>query len=694
MTNAYELRNRFFLEDYNTAISREDFEAFFTKTKEKVTFTFNGWDGKSYDGESRRASVYFEQNYIPKRDLLPRIPLGVDPAALWEEIINRRKARSTQLPLLGPRGRPFWYVTTEKMISASETIVEELMESTPQGFAAPAISPLEEVFYTSYVEGSNMEMEEAMAFLQGGMEPGDIHEQMIVNNRSALSFAGSNLYRPVDAEYIKMLAGILTLNMEGGGKEYRTTDWVDIPSMMGEPYELPAALGVPDCVREITEFLSDPVVHPLIKAAIAHAWALVVRPFPVGNERLARLLSTIILIRAGYTFFGEVSLSFLIARNGYPYYNAAANILRSENGGDLTYFLEYYLTLLAEAVQERRRHKDMAGIEAEMDLAQVPIQQPQIATQKDAGPEDDTEDDPTWPSGPGGVPSDLGGGTDPVGDSLAAEGFTVMEAGEEDSAWNDDASWAGEAKARSALEEIVGERRNGSGSKQLAEMLLRCLDMKAYVFSSKDLMGMMGYSGDRFDNLTGRMREKGILEKIGRADGYAVYTFTADGLTGSDYSFGMASALDIMKKSNSSKDRRIGDIIRACLPQGSVTIREYEKNGEESKWNDDMKLAEQLGFVRRIAKDRCVILRDVKPCFGLLDSSQRRRARIMYESFGEDTFSLEMVVAVLDYSSSTASAYLHQFTLLKILDCRKEDVNMYQFRVNPKEHPEVFEDVA
>ena len=45
MTNAYELRKHFFLEDYNTAILREDFEAFFTKTKEKVTFTFGGWDG-------------------------------------------------------------------------------------------------------------------------------------------------------------------------------------------------------------------------------------------------------------------------------------------------------------------------------------------------------------------------------------------------------------------------------------------------------------------------------------------------------------------------------------------------------------------------------------------------------------------------------------------------------------------------
>ena len=41
MRNAYELRNHFFLEDYNTAITREDFETFFTKTKEKVTFTFS-----------------------------------------------------------------------------------------------------------------------------------------------------------------------------------------------------------------------------------------------------------------------------------------------------------------------------------------------------------------------------------------------------------------------------------------------------------------------------------------------------------------------------------------------------------------------------------------------------------------------------------------------------------------------------
>ena len=58
MKNIYTLRNAFELKNYNTAISRADFETHFTKTKERIEFTFNGWDGKSYDGESRRAYVY------------------------------------------------------------------------------------------------------------------------------------------------------------------------------------------------------------------------------------------------------------------------------------------------------------------------------------------------------------------------------------------------------------------------------------------------------------------------------------------------------------------------------------------------------------------------------------------------------------------------------------------------------------
>lgn len=58
MKNIYAMRNGFRLKNHDTAITKADFEAHFTKTKERIIFTFNGWDGKSYNGETRRAFVY------------------------------------------------------------------------------------------------------------------------------------------------------------------------------------------------------------------------------------------------------------------------------------------------------------------------------------------------------------------------------------------------------------------------------------------------------------------------------------------------------------------------------------------------------------------------------------------------------------------------------------------------------------
>ena len=96
MTNAYELRTHLFLEDYNTAILREDFERFFTKTKEKVTFTFNGWDGKSYDGESRTASVY--RTSIPGFESVRLIKVGKGLHYIYEYRMVVEKATGESHP--------------------------------------------------------------------------------------------------------------------------------------------------------------------------------------------------------------------------------------------------------------------------------------------------------------------------------------------------------------------------------------------------------------------------------------------------------------------------------------------------------------------------------------------------------------------------------------------------------------------
>lgn len=39
----------------------------FIKTREIVTFTFGGWDGKSYDGETRTQNVYIHPMHPGKK---------------------------------------------------------------------------------------------------------------------------------------------------------------------------------------------------------------------------------------------------------------------------------------------------------------------------------------------------------------------------------------------------------------------------------------------------------------------------------------------------------------------------------------------------------------------------------------------------------------------------------------------------
>lgn len=654
---------------------------------------------------------YIDQHYIARRDILPCIPLGANLEEIWQEISRRRRARATTLPIQTPWGSSYWFVTTDRMISASETIVEEMLAQEPgMQPPPPAISPLEEVFYTSFVEGSPMTMQAAMEFLQGNLEPGDIEEQMIANNCNAMSFAQSNLYHTMDEQYIQMLAFILTENMDGGGQDYRTSDWVEIPSMMGESYTLPTALSLPDRIRELIQYLRDGTVHPLIKAGVAQAWILAARPFPEGNERLARLLSAIILVRAGYVFFGEVSISSLIAKNGYPYYGAIANTLREEHDGDLTYFLEQYLILLAQAVEElrrKRRERDTQQIEEEQKLAkraltgtaapdltaQAPTSSAAVMSvgkmlleegfislaEVDTGQEERIEMEQR------GTSEDAVFAGEPVAPEQESfpDGQSDMKGGEN--------RWSGEDRIRIKLQAEL------TGSNPIQSTVLRVmngfLDTGKYSFTANEFRGCMNIDTEKTHTLLYLLEEKDIIEKINGSEP-DIYTFMCGNLSESDYTPAMINKLNqLLNGSQSMKDKRISTVLLQSLDKGYVTNKDYKK-GDKARWAEDMKLAEQMGFVKRITKDRYVILRDAKPCFEMLEPSQKKRAKMMYDAFGNGSFSLGMVVATLDYSSSRASAFLHQFTLLKILDCRKEDVNMYQFLVNPKEHPEIFEATA
>lgn len=324
--------------------------------------------------DRERLFRFINERYIAKSELYSFLPLGANADEVWDEVLEKRRAKSIVLPLTNTDGYPYWYTLTDKMIVASENVVNELFEYENENRrkTMSSISNISEIFFTGYLEGAQISVQDAMSFLQSGEEPHDIEELMIINNRQAGSFAAENIHHQISESYLRTLERILTNGLDNGGGDFRVTDDIEIYSMQGESYSLPKASELYKCVEEITGFLADPNIHPMIKSAVAQAWVMVTRPFAEGNERLGRLLSEIILIRSGYTFFSEVSISAIIVQNGYGYFNAIANIIRIENGGDMTYFLEYYLLILSSAVDElrdRRKKKEEENRAAEIELA-------------------------------------------------------------------------------------------------------------------------------------------------------------------------------------------------------------------------------------------------------------------------------------------------------------------------------------
>ena len=194
----------------------------------------------------------------------------------------------------------------------------------------------QEAYFTSFVEGADYPIQAAVEFLRRGSEPENAYEQNIMNNYQAGSYLLSALSIPFDEGFVKELAATLTDGQDG----YRTTDTPSIPAMEGESFRVPPANMLADRMGQFYAFLADVGVHPLIKAAVGQAYILAARPFQDANERLGRLISNAVLLRYGYDFFLDISISAYIARESYRYFKAMREIIK---GGATTILVSHSL---------------------------------------------------------------------------------------------------------------------------------------------------------------------------------------------------------------------------------------------------------------------------------------------------------------------------------------------------------------
>ena len=86
------------------------------------------------------------------------------------------------------------------------------------------------------------------------------------------------------------------------------------------PFDTPGEIE--ELVRWATKAFAESAMHPLLIIAVFNVIFLAVHPFQDGNGRLSRILTTLLLLRAGYEYVPYASLESIVEDNKDLYYKA------------------------------------------------------------------------------------------------------------------------------------------------------------------------------------------------------------------------------------------------------------------------------------------------------------------------------------------------------------------------------------
>ncbi|MBU3677349.1 MAG: hypothetical protein FGM54_09280, partial [Chitinophagaceae bacterium] len=138
------------------------------------------------------------------------------------------------------------------------------------------------------------------------------------------------------------------------GPEQMIVDIVDVLKMFGVAkekihYEAIPTKDVFDAMNTfLTWYNQEQQLDPVLKAAIAHFWFIIIHPFDDGNGRIGRALTDMLLAKAennGERFY-SMSNQILVERQAY--YAILQQVQHSS--GDITPWLIWFMTCLKNAL--------------------------------------------------------------------------------------------------------------------------------------------------------------------------------------------------------------------------------------------------------------------------------------------------------------------------------------------------------
>ena len=113
-------------------------------------------------------------------------------------------------------------------------------------------------------------------------------------------------------------------------------------------YQAPPASALNREIEQFLIWINSSPIDPVLKAALAHLWFVVIHPFEDGNGRIARALSDMMLARSEQTSQRFYSMSEQIRVERKDYYD----ILEKTSKGtlEITSWLRWFLDCLTRAI--------------------------------------------------------------------------------------------------------------------------------------------------------------------------------------------------------------------------------------------------------------------------------------------------------------------------------------------------------
>ena len=114
---------------------------------------------------------------------------------------------------------------------------------------------------------------------------------------------------------------------------------------------------VPELMNQLMTWLKKSGYHPLVKSCIFHYEFEFIHPFADGNGRTGRLWQSLILQKWN-DIFAWLPVVTLVHENQAGYYKA---LLKADNAGDSTEFVEFMLVLIRDALKELSENQKDSG---------------------------------------------------------------------------------------------------------------------------------------------------------------------------------------------------------------------------------------------------------------------------------------------------------------------------------------------